>query len=49
MNTVDHWIEKGFERYGDMVVSDRLNQGVDVEVFDAEFDKQLRKQSRAGV
>ena len=49
MNTVGHWIEKGFECYGDMFVSDRLNQGVDVEVFSADFDKELRKQSRAGV
>ena len=49
MNTVDYWIDKGFECYGDMVVSDRLNQGVDVELFSEEFDKELRKQPRAGV
>ena len=49
MDTVYHWIDKGFECYGDMVVSDRLNQGVDVELFSIEFDKQLRKQPRAGV
>jgi hypothetical protein len=49
MNTVNYWIDKGFECYGDMVVSDRLNQGVDVEVVNTEFDKQLRKQPRAGV
>ena len=49
MDTVNYWIDKGFECYGDMVVSDRLNQGVDVEVFNTEFDKQLRKQPRAGV
>lgn len=49
MDTVYHWIDKGFECYGDMVVSDRLNQGVDVELFNTEFDKQLRKQPRAGV
>ena len=49
MDTVYHWIDKGFECYGDMVVSDRLNQGVDVELFCTEFDKQLRKQPRAGV
>ena len=49
MDTVDHWIKRGFERYGDMFVSDRLNQGVDVEVFDKDFDKELRKRSRAGV
>ena len=49
MDTVYHWIDKGFECYGDMVVSDRLNQGVDVELFSTEFDKQLRKQPRAGV
>ena len=49
MNTVNYWIDKGFECYGDMVVSDRLNQGVDVEVVNIEFDKQLRKQPRAGV
>ena len=49
MDTVHHWIDKGFEYYGDMVVSDRLNQGVDVELFSIEFDKQLRKQPRAGV
>jgi len=49
MNTVNYWIDKGFECYGDMVVSDRLNQGVDVELFSEEFDKELRKQPRAGV
>jgi SRSO17 transposase len=49
MKEVNHWIEKGFKYYGDMVVSDRLEQGVDVELFSAEFDKELRKRSRAGV
>ena len=49
MDTVYHWIDKGFEYYGDMVVSDRLNQGVDFEALSTEFDKQLRKQPRAGV
>jgi hypothetical protein len=49
MNTVNYWIDKGFECYGDMVVSDRLNQGVDIELFSTEFDKELRRQSRAGV
>ena len=49
MDTVNYWINKGFECYGDMVVSDRLNQGVDVELFNEEFDKELRKQPRAGV
>jgi hypothetical protein len=49
VNTVNYWIDKGFECYGDMVVSDRLNQGVDVEIVNTEFDKQLRKQPRAGV
>ena len=49
MDTVNYWIDKGFERYGDMFVSDRLNQGVDVEVLDKDFDKELRKRSRAGV
>jgi hypothetical protein len=49
MDTVNYWIDKGFDCYGDMVVSDRLNQGVDVELFNEEFDKELRKQPRAGV
>ena len=49
MKTIEYWKEKGFIRYAEMFVSDRLLQGVDVQVCDKELDKKLRKRPRAGV
>ena len=49
MKTVDHWIEKGFVHYADMFVSDRLNQGVDVEFKDIALEVYLQKIKRAAV
>lgn len=49
MNTVDHWIEKGFVHYADMFVSGRLTQGVDVEFKDEALAYYTRKNKRAAV
>ena len=49
MDTVDHWIEKGFVHYADMFTSDRLIQGVDVEFIDVALAKYTRKNKRAAV
>ena len=49
MNRVDHWIEKGFVHYADMFVSDRLNQGVDVEFIDEALGAYTRTNKRAAV
>ena len=50
MKDINYWVhEKGFTYYANMFVSDRLAQGVDVEVHDKELDKQLRKSPSAGV
>ena len=50
MKDINYWVhEKGFTYYANMFVSDRLIQGVDVEVHDTDLDKELRKNSKAGV
>lgn len=50
MNNIKYWTDnKGFQKYGDMVVSDRLKQGVDVEVTNPALDQYLRLSSTAGV
>ena len=50
MDNIKYWIEKkDFQYYGDMVVSDRLKQGVDVNVADPALDQYLRSNSIAGV
>ena len=50
MKDLNYWVhEKGFTYYANMFVSDRLVQGVDVEVHDKELDKELRKNAKAGV
>ena len=50
MKDLNYWVhEKGFTYYANMFVSDRLAQGVDVEVHDKELDKELRKSPTAGV
>jgi len=50
MNNIKYWKEnKDFQEYGDMVVSDRLKQGVDVEVTNLTLDQNLRSSSTAGV
>ena len=49
MDTVDHWIEKGFVHYADMFVSDRLTQGVDVDFKDEALAYYTRKNKRAAV
>ena len=50
MKDLNYWVhEKGFTYYANMFVSDRLVQGVDVEVHDKELDKELRKNAKASV
>ena len=50
MDNIKYWTEnKDFQEYGDMVVSDRLTQGVDVEVTDLALDQYLRISNTAGV
>jgi len=49
MDTVDHWIKKGFVHYADMFVSDRLTQGVDVDFKDEELAYETRKKKPAAV
>jgi len=49
MNTVNHWIKKGFVHYADMFVSDRLNHGVDVEFIDEALRAYTRTNKRAAV
>lgn len=50
MNNIKYWTDnKGFQEYGDMVVSDRLKQGVDVKVTNPALDQYLRSSSTAGV
>lgn len=50
MTNIKYWIEnKDFQEYGDMVVSDRLKQGVDIEVTDLALDQYLRISNTAGV
>lgn len=50
MKDINYWVHvKGFTYYANMFVSDRLTQGVDVEIHDKELDKELRKNSKAGV
>ena len=50
MDNIKYWTEnKYFQEYGDMIVSDRLTQGVDVEVTDLALDQYLRISNTAGV
>ena len=50
MDNIKYWTEnKDFQEYGDMIVSDRLTQGVDVEVTDLALDQYLRISNTAGV
>tara|TARA_R110000868_G_scaffold196355_2_gene442232 strand:+ start:988 stop:1437 length:450 start_codon:yes stop_codon:yes gene_type:complete len=49
MNNIKYWQKKGFIRYAEIFVSDRLLQGVDVNIFDKKLDNKLRKHKKAGV
>lgn len=50
MNNIKYWTDnKDFQEYGDMVVSDRLKQGVDIEVTNPALDQYLRSSNIAGV
>lgn len=49
MNTVHHWIEKGFVHYADITINDRLKQGVDVQFKNESLAKITKNNKRAAV